>query len=314
MIKPSPWMRYVLIAAAILNVACGAWAALFPLNAFALAGLSAPAYPEVWQFAGVLLFAWGVAYAMAATDPLRHWAVIAAGLGANVLAPAGFALAAARGRIPWPVTWPVIVGDLVWCVPFGLMLKAAYDAHVGALRSACPEVLTMAMRSRTDDGITLQQLSRHNPVLLVFLRHAGCTFCREALADIAKQRRDIEAAGAQIVLVHMGEPDFGRDFFRKYELGDLPQISNPNQALYRAFGLRRGSLGALLGPRVWFRGLHAALLEGHGVGKVEGDAFQMPGIFLIFHGQVLRSYRHLSAADRPKYSQFVRLDVGEPVL
>jgi hypothetical protein len=32
-----------------------------------------------------------------------------------------------------------------------------------------------------------------------------------------------------------------------------------------------------------------------------GDGFQMPGIFLLFHGEVLRSYRHQTAADRPDY-------------
>jgi hypothetical protein len=37
------------------------------------------------------------------------------------------------------------------------------------------------------------------------------------------------------------------------------------------------------------------------VGRLAGDGFQMPGVFLIFKGEVIRSYRHHTAADRPDY-------------
>lgn len=42
-------------------------------------------------------------------------------------------------------------------------------------------------------------------VLLVFLGHAGCTFRREALTAIARERRAVEERGARIILVHMGD-------------------------------------------------------------------------------------------------------------
>jgi hypothetical protein len=32
----------------------------------------------------------------------------------------------------------------------------------------------------------------------------------------------------------------------------------------------------------------------------------MPGVFLLFHGETLKSYRHQSAADRPDYLAMVR--------
>jgi peroxiredoxin len=314
MTQPSPWMRYVLIAAAVHQIAWGVWAVAFPLAPFHLAGLPEPLYPEVWQAAGVLVAALGVGCGLAALNPLRHWPSVAAGLFAKVLGSLGIVLIAARGRVPWSLAWPVVVSDVVWWLPFGLILKAAYDAHVNVVRSAPREVLSLAMNTRTDEGVAIGQLSRSNPLLLVFLRHAGCTFCREALSDIARQREAIESAGATIVLVHMGDPGSGRELLAKYGLNDLPRISNPSRALYRAFGLSRGTLGMLLGPRVWVRGFQSAVLNGHGAGPLMGDGFQMPGVFVIFHGQVLRSFRHTSPADRPDYAQFVRLDVGETVL
>ena len=111
-----------------------------------------------------------------------------------------------------------------------------------------------------------------------------------------------------IVLAHMGKPDFGRDFFHRYGLDDLHQISDPGRRLYRAFGLPRGNAWMIFGPKVWLRGFDAGVLKGHGVGGIMGDAFQMPGLFMIFHGQILRSYRHQSAADRPDYVRFVSED------
>ncbi|MFO0508824.1 MAG: AhpC/TSA family protein, partial [bacterium] len=54
------------------------------------------------------------------------------------------------------------------------------------------------------------------------------------------------------------------------------------------------------------RGFRAGFLGKHGIGSAEGDVTQMPGVFLVFHGEILKSYRHQSAADRPDYVALVR--------
>ena len=136
--------------------------------------------------------------------------------------------------------------------------------------------------------------------MLVFLRHLGCTFCLEALQDLKNQRAQIEAAGIQPVLVHMSDDEAGRKRFASYGLDDLPRVSDPDQDLYRAFELKRGSLLQLFGPRVWFQGLRA-LLKGNTVGKLAGDGFQMPGVFIVHNGKIIESYRHAMAGDRPAY-------------
>ncbi len=43
------------------------------------------------------------------------------------------------------------------------------------------------------------------------------------------------------------------------------------------------------------------MLRRRGIGPLAGDGFQMPGVFLAFHGEVIASYRPASAADRPSY-------------
>jgi peroxiredoxin len=277
------WMRIVVAAAALHNAYCAVYAA----DSLELKSLYA---------------ALAVGLLIAAVDPLRYWPVVMMGLIARIAPPLGYALTG-RGR-PFAAT----LIDAVWWAPLSFIVASVYLNRLSRLRSRAPDILDFALRARTDRGATVDTLSRCRPVLLVFLRHSGCTFCREALADLAAQRRDVEAAGATIVLAHMGEPEFGRDFFRKYGLDDLHQISDPGRGLYRAFGLQRGNLWMLFGPKVWVRGFDAGIVRRHGVGRLVGDGFQMPGLFMVFHGQVLRSYRHQSAADRPDYVRFVNED------
>jgi peroxiredoxin len=155
---------------------------------------------------------------------------------------------------------------------------------------------------RTQHGGTLAELSARTPLLVVFLRHFGCTFCRETLADIRARRGLIESAGVRIVIAHMMEDngDTAAEFAR-YGLEDVDRVSDPGRSLYRAFDLHRGTVLELLAPKVWFRGL-IALLRGHGAGALRGDGRQMPGTFIVHRGRIVKAFRHRTAADRPDYA------------
>ncbi|BDC50283.1 hypothetical protein F183_A25990 [Bryobacterales bacterium F-183] len=153
----------------------------------------------------------------------------------------------------------------------------------------------------TENGIPLVELVEESPVLLVFLRHAGCTFCREALSDISISRDRIEGDGVKIVLVHLGDRAEMKKVVARYGLSDLERICDPEHKLYGAFGLKRGTWARVYGPKVWLRGLIAGMFRGHGFDWPAADYTQMPGVFYIDKGLVLKSYRHKTAADRPCY-------------
>ena len=153
---------------------------------------------------------------------------------------------------------------------------------------------------RDQHGRSLLEHSQEAPTLVVFLRHSGCTFCREALADLQERRSAIEDEGRRIGLVHMTTDSDAAAFFGKYGMDDVPRFADPDRELYDAFGLRRGNLLQLFGPTVWVRGLMATL-RGHSVGKLAGDGFQMPGVFLLHDGAIREAYRHRTAGDRPDY-------------
>ena len=294
------WMTRVLLAAAVYNIAWGAFAVLAPTAPFPWIGLEPPRYPELWQCIGMIVGVYGVGYALAARDPFRHWPIVLVGLLGKIFGPIGYVWSAAQGGLPWIGGLTILTNDLIWWVPFALILRGAARAHRDAQPKA-PRV-DRALAARGDgSGQSLLEGSFQQPMLFVFLRHFGCTFCREALADVADARARIEAQGARIVLVHMSPDDDAATFFARYGLDDVVRVSDPQRELYRSFELQRGNLRQLFGPRVWFRGWKAGVLDGHGVGRLQGDGLQMPGAFLVRDGRIVRAWRHASAADRPDY-------------
>jgi len=151
-------------------------------------------------------------------------------------------------------------------------------------------------------GQTLAQLSAERPVLVVFLRHTGCAFCREALSDLQKQRSGIESRGTSIALVHMISNDEAAVFFKPYGLDNVPRFSDPDRKLYEAFDLHRGTLWQVIGPAVIWRGMKA-FFSGHGAGRIRGDVAQLPGTFVLQRGEIVEAFRNKTAADRPDYAE-----------
>src|SRR5262245_57215657 len=90
----------------------------------------------------------------------------------------------------------------------------------------------------------LRNLSK--PTLVVLLRSFGCTFCREAMADVAAVKSSIRDAGADVAFVH-SEPSAEADpWFSKYGLQDVLHISDPALEHYKAFGLGRTNAAAIV--------------------------------------------------------------------
>ncbi len=123
--KHPGWMSVTLGLAAAYNVLWGGTVVLAPALVFDLAGMPRPRYPELWQCIGMLVGVYGVAYALAARNPLRHWPIVLAGLLGKVLGPMGFVAALWQGRLPWAFGIIIVTNDLVWWLPFGIILLQA---------------------------------------------------------------------------------------------------------------------------------------------------------------------------------------------
>ncbi|MCR9247497.1 MAG: SelL-related redox protein [bacterium] len=294
-------MSRALLLAAAVDVLCGAYLVLAPTAPMSWASQEFPLYPAAWQGLGLLVALLGLGLAFAARNPLGHWPMVLIGLLAKIALPIGFVGAASTEQLPWESGLLLLAFGPPWWIPFGLILRAG--ARDNRARQTPPVLpLDMALSLYHDQtGADLLTASKRQPQFLVFLRHFGCTFCREALADLAAINERLRTAGTRLVLVHMSSENEARDLFQRYGLADVTAISDPDRVLYRAFALRRGTPTQLLGWSVWKRGFEAGVKQGHGIGWLRGDAAQMPGAFVVSQGHVVAQFIHETAADRPDY-------------
>jgi peroxiredoxin len=302
-------MRHVLRLAAFYNLAWGAAVIALPTFTLGAIGLQAASHTVwIWQCLGIVVGVYGIGYLIAAREPFRHWPIVLVGLLGKVLGPLGFGWGFFNGDLPARMGWMLLGNDLIWWWPFAAILWGAFRFHQvsGTVYAAEPLIDDPVRELRTQEGQNLVELSHARPQLIVLLRHSGCTFCRQALAELARQRSVIERLGAGIILVHPGGDSEILPLLSKHGLQNVPRISDPQCRLYRQFGLEQGRISQLLGWRVWWRAMKAALLEGHGIGSIAGNPFQMPGVYVVQGDRAVCGFQHDSAADRPDYTQLVQ--------
>lgn len=297
--KQPGWITYTLLLAGLYNLAWGALVVIQPGWPFDWLKIDRPNYPEIWQCVGMIVGVYGIGYLIAAKDAARHWPIVLVGFLGKFFGPIGFLFS------DLPLGWLVILGfnDLPWWIPFIGILLYAFSENQRPRASQTFANLKEALASARDQhGKSLLELSQTSPTLVTFLRHQGCTFCREALADLSKQRADIEAKGIQLAIVHMSDDADIAPLISRHNLQDISRFADPTCALYQSFALPRGHLAQLFGPKVMLRAI-PALLAGNGFSVINGDGYQMPGVFLIKNGEIISAYRHQTAADRPAYNE-----------
>lgn len=153
----------------------------------------------------------------------------------------------------------------------------------------------------TQNSASVLDITNQQPTLLIFLRHFGCQFCREAMDDLSKLRPRLNALNTELVLVHMAEIAIAETYFTKFNLLGVSHVSDPNSRFYAAFGLVKGDFTQIFGIQSWIRGFSVQAKYGAEVNKHLGDNFQMPGAFMIHQGKILDSYIHKNTSDRPDY-------------
>lgn len=122
-------MKVTLILAAIYNILWGAWVVLFPNHLFELTGMELPRYPQFWQCIGMIVGVYGIGYYIAAFDPMRHWPIVLVGFLGKIFGPIGFMINVGQGLIPFSFFYTIITNDLIWWIPFFLILKKAWQAN-----------------------------------------------------------------------------------------------------------------------------------------------------------------------------------------
>lgn len=142
------------------------------------------------------------------------------------------------------------------------------------------------------------------PTLLVFLRHLGCVFCRETVADL-RVIAERDAAFPPVLFFTQASSVELRAFLRR----DWPAaraIADPERQFYAAFGIERMSPLGLLRPALW-EAQRRAQAKGLESGEKSGDIWRMPGVFLVRGPEVLWTHEFRHAGDHPDWDRIPAL-------
>ncbi len=157
----------------------------------------------------------------------------------------------------------------------------------------------------TGETVPLRSLFERDKVALVFLRHLGCVFCREHVAQL---RRYPEL---NIAFVTLGTVE-QTEAFRIAMKSPHRFICDPEKRLHQAFNLNKGGLAQMISPRVVARAIGATLSGHFQSATTVGDPMQMPGVFVIApSGEVTWEHRSRDAADNPSPQEIERHLSGE---
>jgi peroxiredoxin len=158
---------------------------------------------------------------------------------------------------------------------------------------------------KTSNGSDVLTLSNDELVLLIFLRHFGCVFCRQSLVDLAERKNVFFKEHVTPVFVHMTDNATAESYFEQYGLKGSIHVSDPGCAFYLAFGLVKGRFSQLFGLKNAVKGFEIATKGIYPTLTQVGDGTQMPGMFMISKGHIEQSFIHKYAADKPDYDQLI---------
>lgn len=156
---------------------------------------------------------------------------------------------------------------------------------------------------------TLRAQLAPGDTLLVFLRHLGCTFCRETVSDL-REASEADPAYPKVLFFFMGSPREGRAFMQRY-WPRAHAVADSEKRFYGAFGVERGSLLQMFGPAVW-RAKRRAEEKGHSNGERIGDVWMLPGVFLVRGDRIVWSHEARHAADHPEFARIPELASDAP--
>lgn len=140
------------------------------------------------------------------------------------------------------------------------------------------------------------------PVVLALMRHFGCIFCKEHVAELRSIVDEIHAEGAELVILGSGSAQMAGFFAEDYAI-TTPVLTDPTREVYRALEARRPHRLGFVDPRVFIGSLRA-LVRGHrqtfGRAAELGDNMQLGGVFIVQRGGGLAwAHRSAFAGDRP---------------
>jgi peroxiredoxin len=151
----------------------------------------------------------------------------------------------------------------------------------------------------------LSEFWAHGPLLVIFMRHFGCSCLMERWEGLKVELSSFADAGARVVGICQAEPERARAVAERREY-QFPLLCDPDLAAYRAFGLLEGLPSQILHDFPWRSGdeetARTLFIEPRrGTERAVVDSpWQLPGEFVIgSDGRIALAHRYQYCEDFP---------------
>ena len=302
--RSSEWVDITLRFAGIVNVVWGLIFALFTNPLFRWAQLPEPTFLFPWQLIGIAAIIFGLGYYIASFNITKNALIVIIGFALKVAGTVAVWKSVFIQDFSLPLALYFSAKDLLWLAPFALVIYHIFKKWQAPEKERVNPVVSFAetlSRFRTDRGRDITTLSQDRPVLLVFLPHDASPFFEDIIVSICQQRQDIEQRGAHLVLIRPSRSERIMGFLRKVGLADEEYVNDTDYTMYNTFNLRRATLGQIFGLQSWRQGWVSSSLAQTNLDELVSKGFRMPGAFLIYQGELRKSYHYERSDDHPNY-------------
>lgn len=152
-----------------------------------------------------------------------------------------------------------------------------------------------------DGRVELRDRWREGPLVIMFMRHFGCAFCREQLIRMGRAQEDFDAAGAQVVAIFQYGAEATRDFCASRKV-PFDCLGDPQREAFAQVEVSHGTRDQVLGPKLARRFMQT-MVRSRVTGTVTApgnDMLQLPGTFVVGQdGRVQFAHYAVSSADNP---------------
>lgn len=159
----------------------------------------------------------------------------------------------------------------------------------------------------------LSSLWADSPALVLWLRHCGCTFFSEFLAQLRETLPEFASRGVRVACVIQGRPEDAERICSRHGIESLC-VPDPQKESYRAMGFGRASWRELVfAPaevrRRWVEARRAGgRVHWSAAFRPESDWLQLPGAALVARGgEILWLHRGADFADLPPARQLLAI-------
>ncbi|KAL0486003.1 hypothetical protein AKO1_012239 [Acrasis kona] len=162
-------------------------------------------------------------------------------------------------------------------------------------------------RVPTTSGLTVGALSNKHKVLLLFLRHTNCVFCKESIELIADNYGNLIKYNTIPVLVHMESPKYFAKFLKDFAgenqiIGNMVSAHDEYNYISKAFSVIDEASPVKHLPTMVYRALTSKYLGQTSPFAPEGlSNHRIPAVFVIENGKVINEFRYAHQGDRADF-------------